>query len=86
MVYPAHVLIVEAGARQPGVDQQLGHGVDRYIGHAADSSHAGPLAEHGEDLNAHVAGQPVHRPYNIRPFLISKHFIQLRLVLNYTFL
>jgi hypothetical protein len=58
----ADVGVVKAGASLASVNQHLRHRVDRHIAHPRDRPHGGPLAKHGEDLDALLSGQFVHAP------------------------
>ena len=55
-----HGLIVDGRACPASIDEQLGDRVDRYVRHAGDRPHGGAFAEHREDLNTLMKGQPIH--------------------------
>jgi len=64
-LHVADLAIMVRGARPPGVNQELGHGVDADADHARDRAHRTPLDQHGKDLDALREGQLVHAPHNM---------------------
>ena len=52
--------IMEGRADVARVDKQFRHCVDRHATHAGDRTHRGPLAKHGEDLDAGFGIKLVH--------------------------